>query len=843
MGSPSWERLQELFHRASELPPAERPAFLDRECGEDAGLRAAVEKLLAADAPGTPSFGGVVADAAREFVDTATVETPGAEIGPFRVLRHLASGGMGEVYLAEQEVPVRRRVALKTIKRGMDTTEILRRFESERHALARMNHPNIARVIDAGRTSDGRPYFAMDYVDGPSITEYCDRKRLTTDERLRLILQVCAGIQHAHQQGLLHRDIKPSNVLVEEVDGRAVPKLIDFGIAKALGDDADHATMLTEVGHVIGTPAYMSPEQAGLGVSDVDTRTDVYSLGALLYEVLVGAPPLEAGARGLAAEELLRRRIREEEPPRPSARVTMSSDRSRTIADARRTTSATLSRTLRGDLDWIVLKALEKEPDRRYRTPADLAADVGRYFANEPVVAGPPSRLYRIRKFARRHRAAVVSASLVTLALVAGIIGTSRGLVEARRSEERASQEAAAANAVASFMKNLFLDLDPSRSNGRTPDVKEILSRGARRIRTELSAQPQVRARLLGSIGDVYRGIGVYDSARGLSVEEREILQGLGDTLGLEWADALQRQGSVHLQVGSADSARAAFRRELEIREAQKQPDDYKIANTLRQLAGIELREHHFREAQPLYERELALREKAVPRNDELVIQTAANLGISFIQQGDFARARPPLERAYAYYVALPGPPSMNIGIASGLLGSLFMAQGVQDSAEVMFRKSYDVLAPMLGPDHMDIAHTCIDIASAMVEQGKADSAEVWCLKARSTFARSMSDDAGGVGLADGLLGEIYRRQGKLKLARETLERSLVAEEKAWGLKDERLANTLVTYAACLKDLGAKAEALRASQRALDVFVELLPEGHTMRTRAQTLVDELGAAR
>ena len=840
MSPSAWERLQDLFHRASALAPAERAAFLDQECGEDTALRTEVERLLAAPDTGAPSMSGVVARAARQIVGDVDLESAGDEIGPYRIVRHLASGGMGEVYLAQQEHPVRRRVALKTIKRGMDTTEILRRFEAERHALARMNHPNIARVLDAGRTADGRPYFVMGHVDGPAITEYCDRHRRTTDERLRLLLEVCVGLQHAHQQGILHRDIKPSNVLVEEIDGRAVPKIIDFGIAKALGDSGARATRLTELGRVIGTPAYMSPEQAGQTEDAVDTRSDVYSLGALAYEVLVGAPPLEIPS-GEGGSDLTLRRIREEEPPRPSTRVMAMPERGRTVADARRTTTATLSRTLQGDLDWIVLKALEKEPGRRYQTPADFAADVNRYFAHEPVVAGPPSRLYRMRKFARRHRAAVVGATLVTIALVAGVIGTSIGLVQAQRAEARARSEAAASNTVASFMQNLLLDLDPSRSGGHPPDVKEILSRGARRIRSELADQPAVRARLLGAIGDVYRGIGVYDSARALSVEEMAVVHSLGDTAELSMAEALERRGCLLREVGAPDSARADFRREIAIREAQRVPDKYKIANALRSLAAVEIMQQRFTDAQPLLERELALREQVVPRNEELVVQTAANLGITYIQSGDFVRARGPLERAYAYYLAQPGPPSMNLGISANLLGSMFEEQGIPDSAEIMFRQSLAVMEPMLGPDHMNIAHTCMSIASALLEQDDAAGAEPLALRARGIFAKSQASAAGGVAVADGLLGEIYRRQGRLREAQRTLAQSVAGQEQAFGPTDARLGGTLVSYAACLRDLGQRDEGRRVARRAVEILATALPEGHPQRKHAQQMLDSLEA--
>ena len=334
-------------------------------------------------------------------------------IANFKVLQRIGEGGMGEVYEAEQTDPIRRRVALKVIKWGMDTKEVLARFESERQALALMNHPNIAKVYDAGMTESGRPYFSMEYVKGVPLTDYCDTHRLSTEERLRIFIQVCMGVQHAHQRGVIHRDIKPSNMLVTIQDDEAVPKIIDFGIAKATSQRLTERTVFTELGQWIGTPEYMSPEQAEMTGLDIDTRTDVYSLGVVLYELLVGAQPFDSTTLRSAGFDEMRRRIREEEPPRPSTRLTHGDRDSDVAAERRRTSATNLARELKGDLDWIVMKALEKDRTRRYATPMDLAADVQRHMDNEPVEASPPSAVYRLGKFVRRNRVAVATVSLV----------------------------------------------------------------------------------------------------------------------------------------------------------------------------------------------------------------------------------------------------------------------------------------------------------------------------------------------------------------------------------------------------------------------------------------------
>jgi len=835
-----WQRLEELFHRALALDAGQRDAFLAAECGGDEELRREVERLLAMPDSGGESLGGAVAEAAREVLAGGDLAEAGSEIGPYRILRHLASGGMGEVYLAEQEQPVQRRVALKTIKRGMDTSEILRRFESERHALSRMHHPNVARVLDAGRTPDGRPYFAMDYVAGPSITDYCDRARLPLDDRLRLMLDVCAGVQHAHQQGILHRDLKPSNVLVEEVDGHPVPRIIDFGIAKAIGESEAPATQVTERGRVLGTPVYMSPEQAGLGDGGGDTRSDVYSLGVLLYELLVGTPPLDVHASGADSGETLRR-IREEEPRKPSARLRADTESSGAIAEARRSTATALERRLRGELDWIVLKALEKEPNRRYRTPAELASDLARYFTNDPIEARPPSRSYRARKFVRRHRAAVVAASLVTVALVAGIVGTSIALLRARRAEAHAHAEALASDAVASFMRNTLLEMDPSRSRGQPPQVRDILSRATARMRSELRDQPRMRARVLGAAGDVYRGLGVYDSARTLLVEEMALVEQLGAGDGLEMAAALERLGSLQRDTGSFDSARTALRRELEIREAQPEPDRYQVANTLRSISTVEIMAGRFADAQPLIERELSLREHLEPRDEALILSTLGNLSLTYLQQGDYVRARGPMQALLTSFESQPGPPSGDLGRAYVNFGSLLLGSDVADTAATMFEKALAIFEPLVGPHHFATAHTYLSLAQAKLAMHDALAAEKWGLRARESFAAISSPGAGEVAVVDGVLGEAYGQQGRFPEAIATFERGVRGLERAYGPSDARLGNTLVAYATCLADMGDRGAGARTARRAADILASSLPADHPDLLKAQSLARELGS--
>src|SRR5688572_3529134 len=433
----------EIFLEAREMPVAKRTAFLVGACGKDLALRAKVEALLRADVEAgsfmaAPSKAGAQADAKlgdAQPADAAAAssEQAGAQIGRYKLLEKIGEGGMGTIWMAEQREPVRRRVALKIIKLGMDTKQVIARFEAERQALAMMDHPNIAKVLDAGATEAGRPYFVMEYIKGIPILEYCDREKVDTRTRLVLFIHVCHAIQHAHHKGIIHRDIKPTNVLVTLHDGVPMPKVIDFGIAKATNSELTTKTLFTEHRQMIGTPAYMSPEQAEMSGLDIDTRSDVYSLGVLLYELLTGTTPFDMQALLESGFAEMMRTIREVEPHRPSTRVSTLGRAGTKTAQQRRSDVRKLSSLLRGDLDWIVMKCLEKDRTRRYDTANGLAADLARHLNHETVTAGAPSAGYRLRKFVRRNRMQVIAGGLVIGALLVGLVGTSWGLVEQSR--------------------------------------------------------------------------------------------------------------------------------------------------------------------------------------------------------------------------------------------------------------------------------------------------------------------------------------------------------------------------------------------------------------------------
>src|SRR5262249_5764018 len=424
----------------------DRARYLGEVCGGDLGLRRRVERLLRAVSE-AGSFLETPAQDPSPTVDQPPVESPGTVIGPYQLIEQVGEGGFGVVFLAEQTQPVRRKVALKVLKPGMDSRQVVARFEAERQALALMDHPHIAQIHDGGTTPDGRPFFVMELVRGIPITDYCDQCSLTTRERLDLFLSVCHAVQHAHQKGVIHRDIKPSNVLVAMQDGRPMVKVIDFGVAKAINQRLSEHTLQTGFHQMIGTPLYMSPEQAEMSPLDVDTRADIYGLGGLLYELLTGTTPFEKERLSEASYDESRRIIREEEPPRPSARLSTLQDNLTAVAAQRRTEPRHLLRTVKGELDWMVMKALEKDRNRRYESASAFAADVLRYLADEPVLACPPSAGYRLRTFARRNKGVLTATTLIAIALVVGTVGSAwqASHANARRLEaETAPQEAVA---------------------------------------------------------------------------------------------------------------------------------------------------------------------------------------------------------------------------------------------------------------------------------------------------------------------------------------------------------------------------------------------------------------
>jgi serine/threonine protein kinase/tetratricopeptide (TPR) repeat protein len=516
--SEQWKKIKEIVGAALEKEPRRRLAFLDEACAQNEALRAEVESLLSAhaesDGLSEHPWASQLAGSEDEF----------KVIGPYRSIRKLGEGGMGQVWLAEQTEPVRRQVALKLIRAGIFDPAIQQRFQSERQSLAIMDHPSIAKVFDAGATPGGQPYFAMEYVDGAPITRYCDQKKLGIRERLELFVRVCEGVQHAHQKAIIHRDLKPANILVVEMDGKPMPRIIDFGLAKTAAPAVAGQAFVTHTGAFLGTPGYMSPEQVDPRVQDVDTRTDVYSLGVILYELLTGCLPFDADHRKkLRLDEVLRR-LREENPRRPSTKV--SAQRDASTAQARSTEPKQLVSLLRGDLDWITLKAVEKERDRRYGTPSELSADIVRYLQNRPVAARPASRAYRVRKFVRRNRTAVALASVVCIASVAGVAGTMIQARTARVQRDFALRQLSRAEAINDLNSFLLSDAAPS---GKPFTVNELLGRAEHIVERQQDKHDPQRIQVLISLGRQYNVLDEQAKSRQLLIEAYDLSRELTD--------------------------------------------------------------------------------------------------------------------------------------------------------------------------------------------------------------------------------------------------------------------------------------------------------------------------
>jgi eukaryotic-like serine/threonine-protein kinase len=515
---PNADQIIDLFNEAKARPAGpERERFLTEACRENAGLREQIVSLIEADGDGRSELFD------RGLIKWPTIlatEKAGDRIGRYKLLENIGEGGCGLVYMAEQEEPVRRRVALKVIKLGMDTKSVIARFEAERQALAMMDHPNIAKVFDAGATETGRPFFVMELVRGIKITEFCDQQNLSTEQRLELFTQVCQAVQHAHQKGIIHRDLKPSNILVTLHDGMPVPKVIDFGVAKATHNQRlTDKTLFTAFEQFIGTPTYMSPEQAEMSGLDVDTRSDIYSLGVLLYELLTGWPPLNANELLQSGMSEMSRRIREDEPPHPSTRLsTMQVADLSLVAKSRQADAPKLIRLVQGDLDWIVMKCLEKDRARRYETVIGLAADIKRYLSSEPVTARPPTRLYRFRKLVRRNKLAVSAATAISVALVSGLCVATWALIRERAARDRAEQAEYAARAealkseqAARMIRDMLHGVGPAIRRD-TKVLNVVLTETAQRL-PELEGQPAVQADVLTILGSAFSELGEHPNA------------------------------------------------------------------------------------------------------------------------------------------------------------------------------------------------------------------------------------------------------------------------------------------------------------------------------------------
>ena len=799
-------RIRSLFDRLVDLPPHERASILDAECAGDAALRREIEDLLARDArtanlPVTP------------ILDRLRPSDGESVIGAYRIERALGEGGFGEVFVAEQTHPLRRRVALKILKAGMDTKAVLARFEAERQVLALMDHPSIAKVHDAGETERGRPYFVMELVEGEPLTSFADRHALSVRDRLELFIAVAQAVQHAHQKGIIHRDLKPSNVLVSMVDGKAVPKVIDFGIAKATSHALTEQTLYTEAGQLVGTPEYMSPEQAEMGGIDVDTRTDVYSLGVVLYELLTGSLPFEADALRKAGLDGIRRIIREQEPTRPSTKVTARDATSGEAAARRATDARRLARQLRGDLDWIVLKAMEKDRARRYDSASALAEDIRRYLDDEPVLAGPPSARYRMGKFARRHRVALTVSAVVLVSILAALFESNRQRVVAQRARVEAERARDESEAVTDFLSRMLGAASP-REGSKDVMVRDVLDVGAKTIQERFADQPLVRARLMQTMGNTYDDLGLMQEARPLMEEALALREA---TLGPIHRDVGYSQNSLAMLMKSMDEydrADSLYRRALAVWEASLGPEHPNVAQVLNNLGNLHWSRGDLAGARDLLERSLSLREKARGPEHKDVGQTLNNLGSLYATLGDTATARRYLERAVAIREKALGPDHPDVAATlSNLAIHAYMKTDPQRAIACLERAAA-IQEKTLGPDHVELANSLSNLAFVHIEAGDVAPVRAYLERALVITEKMFGPDHTEVAEKLINLGTFAEKDGRPAEARALLERGLSILERA-GLPEHPMAEgACASLSRILRASGDKAAADRYEVRA-----------------------------
>jgi serine/threonine protein kinase len=750
-----------LFHAARRIAaPEARELFISQACGDNAGLAGRVRALLEMHEQ-EPESAAPAAVPTQDYAPVA--ERPGTRVGPYRLMEQIGEGGFGLVFVAEQQEPVRRKVALKIIKPGMDSRQVIARFEAERQALALMDHPNIARVLDAGATDSGRPYFVMELVRGIPITDYCDKNQLSPKERLELFISVCQAIQHAHQKGIIHRDVKPSNVLVTSHDGKPVAKVIDFGVAKAIHQHLTERTIYTQFAQMIGTPLYMSPEQAEMSGLDIDTRSDIYSLGVLLYELLTGTTPLEKKRFREAAYDEIRRLIREEEPPRPSTRLS-TSESIAAVAAQRNMEPAKLSRLVRGDLDWITMKALEKDRTRRYETANGLARDIQRYLSDEPVEACPPSTAYRLRKFARKHRAALTTAAAIGLLLVVGVAISAWQAVRATRAEAVALQTQKA---------------EAERAEG------ERLAKLDAQARQAEAEKQQTRA----EAGEKLAGerLVQVEAEKKKADEEKQIAQAVRNFLQYKLlaqtdtqmqADALLRAGE-----SSSEAKLNPTIRELLDRAAQElAPDKIEASFPKQPLIQAELLQTmgdtyrgigEYQPAIDFLKRSAALRRQHLGPDDPDTLVSMGNLANAYQAAGKLDLALPLFEETLKRFKAKLGPEhSLTLTCMNGL-SLAYQDAGKLDLALPLFEETLKLTKAKLGPDHPETLTCMSNLALAYQAAGKPDLALPLHEETLKLRKAKLGPDHPATLNSLHCLASAYQAAGKLDLALPLLEETL----------------------------------------------------------------------
>jgi serine/threonine protein kinase/tetratricopeptide (TPR) repeat protein len=813
---------EEIFHVARRMTPGEsRGSYVREVAGNDKRLVARVEALLRIHDE-DHDFLEPTATGSPTVADVPMIEGPGQSVGPYELREIIGEGGFGVVFLAEQQQAIRRQVALKVIKPGMDTRQVIARFEAERQALALMEHPNIARVLDGGQTASGRPFFVMELVRGNTITDYCDNHHLTVRQRLELFLHVCHAVQHAHQKGIIHRDVKPSNVLVTLHDGMPVVKVIDFGVAKAMGQQLTDKSLLTNTAHMIGTPLYMSPEQAEMSGLDIDTRADIYALGVLLYELLTGTTPFERERIKNASYDEIRRIIREEEPAKPSTRISTVGAAASTLSSKRQSDPVRLRRLLRGELDWIVMKCLEKDRTRRYDTAGALARDIQRHLSNEPVEAGPPSTTYRLRKLVRKHWRLLAVAGAFALLLAIGS-GVSIALaVWARRAEKSAEDRLAQVEKGIDILTSVFEKLDPRAEERENRPLRALLgdqlSRAADQLEEEAVGDPILVAGLQNKLGMSLLRLGSPDRAIPLLARSRATRAAI---LGPEHDDTLDAANNLaraYQDAGKPDQALPLFEELWQMRKAQFGPDH---PETLVSLNNLALGYHSFGmpgKALPLLEESLRIRKAAFAADHPSILTAMNNLAAVYADAQQLDEAIRLHEETLNLRRARLGAEHSDTLNSMSNLANAYKTAGRLQQALPLFEETLTLQRKTLATDHPDTLTTMTNLATGYRADGQVDKAIPLQEEAHKLWSARMGPHHPSTITSMNNLAVSYSAAGQPDRAIPLLEEALKL----------RSAQSSADHPSTLNNLNNLATAYQAA-RQLDKAIPLLEQSLKLR--------------
>jgi serine/threonine protein kinase len=798
--SEAWGKLKEAFAGALERPADERSAYLDFVCGQDNSLRAELESLLSAyensNGLSKPSWLDSLQDNPLEL----------KTIGPYQLIRKLGEGGMGQVWLAQQTAPVERQVALKLIRAGMYDDAVVRRFQVERQSLAMMDHPAIAKVFDAGATTDGQPFFVMEYVPGLPITDYCNQKKLKIRERLELFIEACEGVQHAHQKAIIHRDLKPANILVVEVDGKPTPRLIDFGLAKATTPLQGKA-IFTLTGAFVGTPGYISPEQADPMDLDVDTRTDVYSLGMILYELLTGSLPFDTKQKRPVDEML--RQLREEDPPRPSTKVIADSATAATAATERGTDPKQLVGELHGDLDWITMKAVERERGRRYGTPSELAADIQRYLNHEPVHARPASARYRIQKYLHRHRVGMVVAGVI-LALLVGF-----GVVQAMQLR-RITRERDRATGITDFMTSMFQVSDPSEARGNSITAREILDKASKDIGTGLAKDPELQAQLMDVMGTVYERLGLYARAQPLYEKAADIQRRV---LGLEDPNTLRTTSNlawILLRQHRLAQAEKLLRQTLDVQQRALGSEHIDTLRTVNNLAGTLQQQHQFTESEKLYREALGTERRVLGPEHSETLRSIGNLALTLEYEEHHAEAEKLLRGLLIIDRRVYGSDRPETLKTIGDLAMTLGSEGKFSEAEKLQRETLDTQRRVLGPEHASTLITAGNLAFTLYLEGHYTEADKLGRETLDADRRVFGPENPVTLLITHNLAGTLTSERQYDEAESLLRNCIDILPRVVGRDDPRTAESLYSLGCVMALRGRRTEALSLLRESVD---------------------------